>query len=84
MRLSGYIQKYISDRGFGFIAEHQTRNLHFFHITKCSFVPEVGQRVTFHVTVGKKGPVAVDVHLDAADVLIKAAKAQEGGQGGAL
>lgn len=79
MRLSGFIQKYFSDRGFGFIAEH--KNLHFFHITSCSFVPEVGQQVTFAIGVGKKGPAAVDVELDAAQVLSDAT--QEGGQGGA-
>ena len=61
MRLSGFIQKYFSDRGFGFIAEH--KNFHFFHITSCAFIPQVGQQVTFIVGVGKRGPAAVDVEL---------------------
>jgi len=61
MKLSGYIQKYFSDRGFGFIVEH--KNLHFFHITSCSFIPEVGQPVTFDIAAGRKGPAAVDVEL---------------------
>lgn len=61
MRLTGSIQKYFSDRGFGFIAEH--KNLHFFHITSCSFIPQVGQQVTFTIGVGKRGPAAVDVEL---------------------
>jgi cold shock CspA family protein len=61
MRLSGCIQKYFSDRGFGFIAEH--KNLHFFHITSCSFIPEVGQQVTFDIAPGKKGPAAVEIEL---------------------
>jgi cold shock CspA family protein len=61
MKLSGYIQKYFSDRGFGFIAEH--KNLHFFHITSCSFIPEVGQQVTFDIAAGRKGSAAVDVVL---------------------
>ncbi len=59
MKLSGYIQRYFSDRGFGFIAE--SKNLHFFHITSCSFIPKVGQEVTFNIGVGKRGPSAVDV-----------------------
>lgn len=61
MRLTGIIQKYFSDRGFGFIAEQ--KNFHFFHITACSFIPQVGQRVTFTISVGKRGPAAVGVEL---------------------
>lgn len=62
MKLSGCIQKYLSDRGFGFIVEH--KNQHFFHITSCSFIPQVGQLVTFDIGVGKRGPAAVNVELD--------------------
>jgi len=72
MKLEGYVQKYFSDRGFGFIAEN--KNLHFFHITSCSFIPQEGQRVMFNVGVGKKGPAAVEVALVESGVVAGGAK----------
>ena len=63
MRLSGYIRKYLSDKAYGFIAECNTQNEHFFHITSCKHVPEIGQRVLFEVGVGRRGPAAVNIEL---------------------
>lgn len=61
-RLTGTVRQYLSNRGFGFIAER--KNLHFFHITSCKdFIPEVGQRVTFVVAAGRKGPAAAEIEL---------------------
>jgi cold shock CspA family protein len=60
------ITQYFPERGFGWAMEELAdgkKQTHFLHITSCSFVPEVGQFITFNIGVGRKGPMAVDVEL---------------------
>ena len=67
-RQLGIIQTYRDDRGFGFLVTGESR--WFFHVRDCCFLPKVGQRVTFVLGEGLKGPAALHVKLvDALDML---------------
>ena len=61
----GCITQYFPERGFGWLTEESEgrKQSHFVHITSCSFVPEVGQVVTFTIGAGRKGPAAHGVEL---------------------
>lgn len=59
--------KTLTEKGFGFIArEGETKDL-FFHSKELKGVTydqlKVGDKVTFEVTQGEKGPAAVNVQL---------------------
>ena len=63
--MDGTIKKIVSDRGFGFISrEGETKDL-FFHskdVKNVSFDElREGDKVTFEVTQGEKGPAATNV-----------------------
>jgi cold shock CspA family protein len=65
------ITQYFPERGYGWAMEdlpNGKKQNHFVHISKCSFVPEIGQFITFDVGAGPKGPVAVDVELFVSEV----------------
>lgn len=63
---TGIIADYKNDHGFGFILESDGKR-NFFHIQQCKgFSPEVGQRVSFAIGEGRKGPAAINIKwLDA-------------------
>lgn len=63
--MDGTIKKIVSDRGFGFISrDGETKDL-FFHskdVKNVSFDElREGDKVTFEVTQGEKGPAATNV-----------------------
>ena len=70
---TGIIADYKNDRGFGWILETDGKR-HFLHVSECKgFAPEVGQRVSFTIGAGKKGPAACGiVWLDAPNVVANA------------
>jgi len=72
MKLEGYVQKYFSDRGFGFIAEN--KNLQFFPHHILFVYPSRGPACDVNVGVGKKGPAAVEVALVESGVVAGGAK----------
>lgn len=63
---SGIIKKVVQDRGFGFIADTDGREV-FFHQTSLVDVNfdalKVDQKVEFDVENSDKGPRAVNVHI---------------------
>jgi cold shock CspA family protein/DNA-binding XRE family transcriptional regulator len=61
---TGKIKYYNQDKGYGFIAQDEGEDL-FFHISKSPSVGEinVGQRVEYEITKGKKGAEAEDIQL---------------------
>lgn len=61
--LSGIIEKYFDDRGFGFIKD-SVNNRYFFHIKNCLFkVAKVGIEVHYVLIDGKKGKEAIKVNI---------------------
>lgn len=67
------VSQYFPEKGYGFLLEMvagDKKITHFFHVTSCSFTPEVGQQVRFNVGIGRKGPAAVDVELDATNAAL--------------
>lgn len=63
------IKDYNCARGFGF-CENPKGNKFFFHVSSCSFIPEVGQEVEGALAVGRKGGlVAVELKLVGTDFI---------------
>jgi cold shock CspA family protein len=63
---TGIITVYFVEKGYGFLSETAADGKkinHFFHITSCGFVPEIGQEVRFSIGVGRKGPAAINIEL---------------------
>jgi len=63
------VSQYFPERGFGWLLETLASGrkiTHFFHITSCGFVPEVGQQIQFEIGIGRKGPAAINLELDPA------------------
>lgn len=58
--LSGKVEFYNDEKGFGFIKQNSGDKL-FFHISRCIDEVYENDKVTFEVEMGDKGPVAVDV-----------------------
>jgi cold shock protein len=63
--MNGTIKRLVSDKGFGFIAAASGDTEYFFHSSGCSGVRfdelREGQRVSFDVGQGPKGPRAENV-----------------------
>jgi cold shock CspA family protein len=69
MKRQAMIQTFFQEAGYGFLLETVNedgkgkRLKHFFHVTSCDFVPEVGQRVVFELGMGRKGIAALNISL---------------------
>jgi CspA family cold shock protein len=70
MMATGKVTRLLPDRGFGFITADDGREI-FFHRSAVQGTPfgslRVGQRLSFDVEQGKKGPGAV--HVQVADAV---------------
>ncbi|MGB0389996.1 MAG: cold-shock protein [Salibacteraceae bacterium] len=60
----GIVKFYNRDKGYGFITEEGTEKDYFVHETGCDDAIADGDRVTFDVGEGKKGPMAIEVKQD--------------------
>lgn len=63
--MQGTIKFFREDKGFGFILDESEKDV-FFHRTGLAhedYEPRQGDRVTFQMTEGKKGPAATNVKL---------------------
>ncbi len=61
---NGIVTFYNSDKGYGFIKDSETKESLFVHINNCDDEITEGNKVTFEVEMGAKGPTAVRVKLD--------------------
>ena len=61
--MRGYIRKYNTERGYGFIDVGESGELLFFHISGLPNrkAPEIGQKVEFKTTTTPKGQQAIDI-----------------------
>lgn len=57
----GRVKFFNDDKGYGFIIDLDTKDSIFVHINNCVDQPHEGDRVTFEVEMGPKGPNAVNV-----------------------
>lgn len=76
---TGIIAAYFSDKGYGFIKDSDAQRFKhwFFHVHNCLVEPRIGLRVQFNIGEGRKGPMAIDINVDVAQVLVDAAKAAQ-------
>jgi CspA family cold shock protein len=61
----GKIKFFNESKGFGFIILENSTDEIFFHISATSDTLQKDDRVTFEVTQGKKGMMAINVKLNA-------------------
>lgn len=54
---------FLSDKGYGFITENDTKENIFFHLNNCDFEVKQGHKVSFEKEKGEKGFVAVNVEF---------------------
>ena len=68
MASTGTIRRLVSDKGFGFIGTDEGQDEYFFHSSACVGIPfrelHEGQRVTFEIGRGPKGPRAENVRAE--------------------
>lgn len=70
-RLTGTVKFYNTEKAFGFITGDDNKD-HFMHISgiakdadgQALFVPQEGERVSFEVVPGNKGPMAANVEQE--------------------
>ena len=58
---SGKVDYYNDDKGYGFIKDSDSENRYFFHVNSVNGLVRSGDRVTYEITKGPKGMVAVNV-----------------------
>ncbi len=66
MRLTGQVEYFDAERGFGFIRrddDDMAPSVFMHHRQARSFLPKVGQHVTFDLQVTERGPRARNVDL---------------------
>ena len=62
--VTGVVKKFLTDKQFGFIAVEGGGKDVFFHKNSVTgTLPQEGQKVTFQMTEGAKGPQAANVKL---------------------
>jgi len=61
--MNGKVKFFDDKKGFGFILENTTNKEYFVHATGCINKLKQDDNVTFEVSDGKKGLMAVDVKL---------------------
>jgi cold shock CspA family protein len=59
----GRVSFFEESKGYGFIEERDSRERLFFHVSRLIDPVAVGDKVTFEVEMGEKGPNAVEVKL---------------------
>jgi cold shock CspA family protein len=59
----GRVSFFEDSKGYGFIEERDSRERLFFHVSRLIDPVAVGDKVTFEVEMGEKGPNAVEVKL---------------------
>ena len=57
----GFVSFFNAAKGFGFIKDHQTGESVFFHENNLSEPLKEGNKVSFEVEMGAKGPVAINI-----------------------
>ena len=59
----GLVNEYFPLKGFGFIRRAKGRDVFFFYadLVNTDAIVDIGDRVSFEVTAGKKGPKAVNI-----------------------
>lgn len=60
---TGVIKFFVESKGFGFIIDDETQSEVFVHVSGLVDQVNQGDKVTFNITEGRKGPNAVDVRL---------------------
>lgn len=60
---NGVVNEYFALKGFGFIRRQQGRDVFFFYadLIDTDSMVDVGDRVSFEVAAGKKGPKALNI-----------------------
>lgn len=63
--MNGTIKRFFSDKGFGFIKRDEDCDDLFFHISQVRNARRVdsGDRVSFEIGKGRKGPAATNVRI---------------------
>lgn len=59
----GTVKFFDNEKGYGFIDGHDSNQSYFVHVNSLSISITDGDKVTFEVEMGKKGPVAVNVKM---------------------
>lgn len=54
---------FLSDKGYGFITENDTKENVFFHINNCNFEVKQGHKVAFEKERGEKGYNAINIEM---------------------
>jgi len=60
---NGFVTFYNESKGFGFIQDSETKEKVFVHINNCNDQIIEGNKVSFEIENGQKGPVAIKVNL---------------------
>jgi cold shock CspA family protein len=61
---TGVVNFYNTTKGFGFIKDSQTGESIFFHENQLTVPIKEGDRISFEVEMGAKGPVAISIKKD--------------------
>ena len=59
----GFVKFFNEDKGYGFITDKETRESYFVHIENVEGNIREGDKVTFEIGSGPKGPVALEVKV---------------------
>lgn len=60
---TGVVKFFNESKGFGFIVDDETKKEVFVHVSGLVDTISEGDKVTFDITDGRKGPNAVDVRI---------------------